>query len=321
MIFRIIFFLALIIVLSLGGTWLFQNDGVISADWLGYRIETSVAFLSIAFSSILFVSLLFVEIILWIKNTPSRIAHNITTQRNIKGLTMLNEGFVSLLDGDIKRAKDLAKVSARLLPKQPYTLLLAAETSKLMGQFDEAERYYNKMLENKSTEIVALKGLVTNAKNEGHLDKAINLARRAKELKPNNNWSDLALLELYKKVGKWDEAKAIIDETKKTSWFINILRKDKDENNIRERAVILLMLAKKLYNEGNVEESYKYTKQAFKILPNFLPVIITHTNNMLALGKKRQAAMIIEDAWSKSHMKNLQKCMLGFTRNLQKRSS
>jgi len=302
--FRFIAYLLLLAAIALAGTWMFQNNGDVAIDWMDYRIETSVAFAAIMLFTLLFVAVIVVEIMLWLKKAPRRISADIAVNRNIRGLSLLTEGFAALIDGDVKRAHELAKSSRRLLPAQPYTLLLSAETAKLRGDMDEARRHLQAMLKNKSTELLGLKGLVNSARMEGNLTQAITLAERARTLKPKSDWTAPVLLDLYKKTGDWEAARNTIESFRRKNYWRNLFGRgqpaEMHSKMLEEKALASLMLSRKLYADGNVHKSYKFAKEAYDLNPGFVPAAVNLCENLLALGKRGAAKNLVEEAWAEN---------------------
>jgi len=302
--FRFLGYLFLLIAISLSGTWLFENNGVIAIDWMDYRIETTIAFAGIMACLLLFIAVITIEVLLWLKKAPRRISSELAVNRNIKGLSLLAEGFAALVDGDSERARDLAKASRKLLPAQPFVLLLSAEAAKGSGDTEGADRYLHAMLKNKATELPALKGLVNSARLEGNLTQAISLAEKARSLKPKSDWTLPVLLDLYKKTGDWESARNVIDSHRGKNPFRKLFKRKLPEDFhariMREKALASLMLSRKIYNEGDVGLAYKYAKEAYDLEPGFIPAITNLCNVFLALGKRAAAKGLIEKAWEYS---------------------
>jgi len=302
--FRFIGYLLLLVAIALAGTWMFQNNGDVAIDWMDYRIETSVAFAAILLGTFLFAAVVVAEVMLWLKKAPRRISVDIAVNRNIRGLSLLTEGFAALIDGDVKRAHDLAKSSRRLLPSQPYTLLLSAETAKLRGDMDEARRHLQAMLKNKSTELLGLKGLVNSARMDGNLTQAITLAERARTLKPKSDWTAPVLLDLYKKTGDWEAARNTIENYRRKNYWRNFFRRgapaEMHSKMLEEKALASLMLSRKLYTDGNINKSYKYAKEAYDLNPGFVPAAVNLCENLLALGKRNATRDLVEEAWEEN---------------------
>ena len=297
---RFIVYLSIIAIICLAATWLFNNDGYIAMTWLGYRIEAGVAFTAISLSILMFIVISVTELTLWLKNAPGKISNDLAVHKNIKGLTSLSQGFAALIEGDMKKARDMAKTARRLIPEQPYTLLLAAEVSKELGDHDSAKKYLSDMLDHKKTEMLALRGLSGEAQNEGNFNKAIELINRARHISPKASWRSKSLIELYKKTQKWDEAKEIINLSLKQGFFQSLYSnegKKERQKLLREKGIIDIMRAKNSYSNGRVEEALSSAKEAYNILGNFTPAVTTLATCYLALGRRGRAARIIEAAW------------------------
>ncbi len=296
---RFIIYLSLLIIISIAGTWLFNNDGVLSIEWLGYKLETSVTFASFFTLASVFLTITAVEILLWIKRAPAQIGHEIMLKRRIKGYLSLTEGFAALMEGDLKKAKNLASTSHKLIPEQPYSHLISSEVAKLQGDIEESTRHLAEMLEDKKTEVLALKGLVNNTKTLGRMDMAIDFAKKAYQLKPKSDWTNAALLDLYKKTEKWNDAIEIYEKSFNKGWipFRNGKTSPKEIQNKQDYAIVLLLQSKKSYYEGNIPESYKLIKKSYSILPDMMPVLTHMANIYIAMKKPRSAIRIVEKAW------------------------
>lgn len=297
---RFIVYLTVIAIICLGATWLFNNDGVIVANWIGYRIEASVAFTTITIAVFMFIVIAVTELTMWFKNAPKKLSNDLMVNKQIKGLTALSNGFAALIENNTKEAIAFTKTARRLIPDQPYTLLLASEVAKTVGDHESAKKYYSEMLDNKETEMLALKGLSTEAVEEGNYNKAIELANRARELNPKANWSSTALVDLYKKTNKWEEASEIIGSGLKQKFlksFVSSDAKDERKKLLREKAIISLMQSKKAYSSGDVETATKHAKIAYEIISEFVPAALQLSSCYLAMGRRGKAASIIEKAW------------------------
>lgn len=290
---KLFIFLLTMTIAAIVAAWFVENDGSVSVEWLGYHIQTSVAFAILA-SVILFILLFSIlQILIYLKNIRKNYKKSRSNKKREKGLVALSKGFIAIAAGDSKQATKLSKQAVGYLGQAPVTRLLEAQSAQLEGNNAEAEIHYNAMLENKETEIIAIKGLLIQAEKNEDLKKAIFLAEKAIKIQPDSQWANPVLLRLYKITKKWEEAKSLLQK--------NASLKLIDEKQAkRESAIICIAQSHEQENLGNTDKALDFAKMAFKELPDFVPVAIVLSNLLLASGKKRKAIKILENIWKKS---------------------
>lgn len=286
---RLLIFLVLITCFSIATMWFIENDGSVVINWMGYRIQTSTAFVTLASVILLVFLSIIIQILLWIKNAPKRYRKARLEKKRSRGLTALTEGFAAVAAGDAKQAKKLTKKAANNLGSIPLTKLLSAQTAQLDGDRELAKAHYTAMLESKETEIIAIKGLLIEARQDGDLEKAIFLAEKAVRLRPDADWAVSILLDLYKRTRRYKEAEYILDFALKRKLV------SKDEYN-HVISVIYAAQSMEDYRHSNFAEALKLAEKAYKLQPNFNPIIINYTR-ILAEDNRKKAARIIEEAW------------------------
>lgn len=287
---RLILFLSSLALSSAIAMWFIENDGSITLEWMGYRIQTSVAFAALAIIVTIAVIVMVLQILIWIKQSPMRFWQNSREKKRDGGLTALTKGFAAIAAGDVKEARKLTRRAISSLGPIPITKLLSAQTAQLEGNLEMAKIHYTSMLEDKETELIAIKGLLIQAKNEGDVSKAMYLAEKALAIKPDAKWALTILLDIYKRTGKWIEAENIIGKVRKN----NVI----SENDVnRTLAIISYAKGKKAKINNEEDLALKYYREAYKLLPEFIPIVTTYAKALIANDDKRKAAKILEDAW------------------------
>jgi HemY protein len=287
---KLFIFLLAITLASIAAMWFIDNDGSITVEWLGYRIQTSVAFTILATIVILIILTTLLQIILWIKNFPRKCKKAITEHRREQGLTALTEGFAAIAAGDVKQAKRLTKQAAHHLGNIPLTKLLSAQTAQLEGNTDLAKVHYTAMLENKETEIIAIKGLLLQAKKEGDFNKAMFLAEKAVDIQPDAAWAISILLDLYKITGKWDNAEKTIKKAAKLGVISTYDSK-------RSLALIYRSRSNSMSKQGDIPGALSAARESYKLMPDFPPVATNYAKILLKNNNKRKAAGVLEKCW------------------------
>lgn len=284
-----IFFLALTL-LSIIAMWFVENDGSIIVEWMGYRIQTSVAFASLASIVFIVVTSMLLQFVLWLKNYPERLRKKHLEKKRDNGLTAITEGFAAIAAGDTKQAKTLTKKATNCLGPIPITKLLSAQTAQLDGDKELAKVHYTSMLENKETEIIAIKGLLIQAREEGDIAKAQFLAEKALNLKSDASWAISILLDIYKMSKNWEKAEELLELAIKKKL---VTKEAADKTS----SVISLARSKEMLEAGKNEEALSEIKTAYKMNPEFVPIITLYTQILLKSGEKRKAARILENSW------------------------
>lgn len=294
---KALFFLLFLTIFSLASLWFVENDGSIVIDWMGYRIQTSVAF-SILFLIITIVTCtLFLQIILWIKSGPGRFRKARKERRFSKGLIALTQGFAAIAAGDTAQARSLTKRATNNLDNMPIIKLLAAQTAQLEGNREMAKEHYSAMLEdknkNKETEIIAIKGLLLEARQDNDLGKALFLAEKAYKLKPDADWVILVLLDLYRRMNKWKEA----EEITKRAVKYKLISKEEAQ---RVSALTAFAIYEDNLKRGSSEDSEDLIKKAYKSASDVVPIIIAYAKMLSSKDKTRKEVKLLEGHWRKT---------------------
>ncbi len=290
---RTLFFLLFLAVFSLASLWFVENDGSVVVEWMGYRAQTSVMF-AILFVIITIITFtLLLQLIIWVRTAPKRYKKAMKDKRQSRGLTALSQGFAAIAAGDIKQARVLTQKASNNLDNMPLTKLLAAQTAQLEGNRELAKVHYNSMLGDKETEIIAIKGLLIEAKQENDLGKSLFLAEKALALRPDADWAILILFDLYRKMHHWQKAAEITH----TALKYNLITKEDSARNLG-----LIYLMQYLEQSKNLKhvKNEKLIENAYKLIPDFVPAIIAYANMLFRKEKTRKALKILESGWSKS---------------------
>lgn len=291
---KALFFLLFLTMFSVAALWFVKNDGSIVVEWMGYRLQTSVAF-AILFLIITIVSCtLFLQVILWLKATPARYRKARKEKRFSQGLIALAHGFAAIAAGDSAQARSLTKKATNNLDNMPLTKLLAAQTAQLEGNRDLAKEHYNAMLYDKDksreTEIIAIKGLLLEAKNDNDLGKALFLAEKAYKLKPDADWVILILLDLYKKTHKWKQAEEITKVALKNKFITK-------ENADRTFGLLAFLNYEEQLKSGKNSKTDELIKRAYKLAPDVVAVVVAYARMLGSKEKTGKEIRLLESHW------------------------
>ena len=296
--------LALAIVLLAAG-WFAVNPGNITIDWLGYRIEAPVGVLALGVALIVFLLTALLRFWVFMVTAPSRLAAWREARRRRHGYIALSRGMVAVAAGDAAAARISSRRAEALLAagETPLPLLLAAQAAQLEGDEKEARRYFTLMLERPETEFLGLRGLLSQAVRAGDMPRAVTLAKRAYELKPNTPWVLTALFDLLIRHGEWRAAEEIVERAEK--------RKVLPPPRAR-RDLAILAHAQSLQAErgGQAPDALRFARRGHRLAPELAPLAARLAVLLIHDGHKREAAKIIEQSWPLSPQPDLARLYL-----------
>ena len=288
---RIFLFLLFAAALAGAAVWLSdQPAGVVSLEWLGWRIETSaavLALLGLVGALALMVAWRLVRL-LW--TAPGRIAEARRRRRRAKGYKALTQGMVAVAAGDPDEARRQARKAEALLDEPPLTLLLSAQSAQLNGDERAAKRFFGQMLEREETAFLGLRGLLRQALDAGDKAEALRLAEQAQGRRPDTPWLQPALLELQAAAGQWHKAAESLARAQKR-------RAVAPEAARRQLAAILVERARAAEAAGDGAAASDHAWRAWKTDPGFAPAAALAVARLARDGRARKAARTARAAW------------------------
>jgi HemY protein len=287
---RALRFLVLLALVVGAVLWLTDSPGTISAEWRGYRIETSAALLVAVMALIAAASALIYRGWVILRHTPGNIAAAWRERRRRRGYEALTRGMVAVAAGDPSEAKKHSKRAEVLLNEPPLTMLLSAQAAQLGGDDKAAEGFFKAMSERPETEFLGLRGLLSQALARGDRDRALELARRAYRLRPSSEWVATTLFDLQAQSGLWLDASVTNDELGRRKLI------DRTTTD-RRKGVLAFEQARKARADGDPAAEFKLLRQAHDLAPDLVPAAARLAHLMASDGKERRAAGLIEKVW------------------------
>ena len=147
------------------------------------------------------------------------------------------------------------------------------------------------MLPDDRTRPVALQGLTRLKIEEGDLDTALALAKKALALKPDNERNLRTLFELQSRQEDWAGAR----ETLTASIHARLLPRDV---GTRRDAVLSLADARAALAAGNTARGNEAALQANRLAPTLIPAAALAAQAHIANGAKRKAVKTLTSAWA-----------------------
>lgn len=291
---RWIFFLAFLCVVTVGVVWFVQNPGDVTLEWRGWRLDTSIGVMIVAV--LLFAGLTAALYRFWrfLRGVPGGISSAMKDRRERKGYTALSSGMVAVAAGDAPEARRQARRAEALLSgSAPLTRLLSAQSAQLDGDEKAAEKFFTEMLDDPETKFLGLRGLLAQAVKAGDKGRALELAQAAYRMQPKSEWVAATLFELQSASSAWLSAAETNDGMAKQ----RLLEKPEAE---RRRAVIAFEMAKEAENSGDGAKALKQLKSAADLAPDLIPAVAALARRYVADGQHRKAAGLAEKVWAKT---------------------
>ena len=285
----ILFFIKLAVLVAVA-VWLANNPGRVAFDWLGYRIDTSVALLILGLAIIIVVAVLLYRIFRALAATPAKVSDGMKGRRERRGQQALTQGLVAVQLGDAEKARLHARRASELLPPQPVLQLLRAQAAQLSGREEEAREHFNEMLASEETRLLGLRGLTMLSLREGKEKEAREYLDRARALQPDAPWVLNNLFDLSERSGDLATAEAVLLESQRQG----VLPKPESQ---RKRAIIAYQRAEAALAQGDKEEAESKARAASRLEPELLAPILLQTQLLAERGRKRRAEKLLEEAW------------------------
>jgi HemY protein len=287
---RTVLAILLIALLVAIAVFLGEQPGSVTIEWQGREIYTDVGVLAGAVIVAALVAALLIRLALALIRGPSAFLRARRERRRREGYRALTQGMVAVAAGDPGEAARQARKADVLLAEPPLTLLLSAQAAQLNGDEQAAKRYFSAMLDRPETEFLGLRGLIMQALRGGDEPTALQLATRAKELRPRTPWVMSSLFELQARAGQWAAADATLAEAVKRTVLTQAASR-------HHRAVLNHTRSVEAERKGLPKDALRLAAQAYALDPGFAPAAVRYAGLLRGGGKDRHARKVIEGAW------------------------
>jgi HemY protein len=288
---RSIWFLLHIVVLAGAGVWLLQHPGTVGISFAGYDIEAHVA---VAFGAlvILFLILMaFYKIVGWVAAIPGWVKGAHSKKRRERGFKSLTLGLSAVAAGDAKQASYHAwRMRQFLGDEKGLPWLLEAQAARLRGDKPAADGFFEKLLKEKDTAFLGVRGLLQSAIENDDGEKALIMARQALSMHPDQAWIIETAFRLETRARAWGDALKTLKRADRAQIWDAQTRK-------RHRIAVLLQQAEEKSRAGFLVEAGRLMKEAYRLDPAYVPTALRLAAFYIAQGKRRGAVQVIERAW------------------------
>ncbi len=288
---RIFAFLAIVVALGVGFSWLAERPGDLLMTFGGYQYRVSLMV-----AAVILVALIAAIMISWwliksLWNSPHAISRHFRVRRRDRGYQALSTGMIAAGAGDSALARRKKQEAMKLISAdhEPLIHLLDAQASLLEGDHQGAREKFEAMLKDPELRLLGLRGLYLEAERLGETEAARHYAQQAVEQAPQLGWASNAALETMALSGDWNGAIALVDRQKAS-------RQVDREYGQRRKAVLLTAKALDLV-EADPTGARNAAVEANRLAPDLIPASIAAARAMFRLGDLRKGAKILETAW------------------------
>ena len=288
---RTLIWFVLAAVAMLGAVWLAERPGNLTAEWQGWRLDTSVGALLVTIVVLILLSIGGWLLYRWIVGAPGAMLEGWGESRRRRGYRELTQGLAAVAAGDGVEAQKHARKAEQLLSEPALTLLLSAQAAQLTGDRDGAQRAFNAMLEDEQMAFLGLRGLIGQALRDGDQSKALALAERAFKLRPQTPWVVHSLFDMQAQTGQWRVAQATLES--------GIRRKVVTQEKGRAlKALLEVERSREAEREGRTNDALALAREAFGLAPERIAATQRLAELQIKTGDKKKAMRTIERGWA-----------------------
>lgn len=285
---RLLPFIVLAMLMAAVIAWLADAPGLVSIDFPGYRIETPIFVAAALVMALLGAWIVVYRFWHWLRRGyPQRRA----MARRERGYRELTDGLAALMAGEGVRAGRHARKSQKLLGPVPMAQLISGQAAQLTGDYAGARKDFEALSEDKRTNVLGLRGLVSLSEHEGDDGRALEAAREALTLYPKARWAHQKLFELATRAGAWEDAEIALSAAEKLG--------DVEAGDLgRRRAAILLQRANKAEAVGAEVEALRLARKALAQDATLVPARVFAARMLGDAGKTRRAEKLLREGWA-----------------------
>jgi len=271
--------------------WIANRPGIIEFKWNEYDVQAHVGVTLLFLCFVLLAAILLYHILLSLFSLPSRMRNYMAAKRRAKGHRALTLGLTAVAAGDAKEAQLHTRRARRYLPEDKgLSHLLEGQVARLKGDDDGARQAFHRLLENKDTAFLGLRGLLVLAMESENREEARRLTRDALTLHPRQPWLLRMAYDLDIRESRWDAAQKLLSRMEKLEAM--------DAAHVQsDRAVLFLQQAEDADYRGQDGQALKFLQSAHKINPALIPASHRLAQYYLEHKNRSKAVSVLERSW------------------------
>ena len=294
---KILFFVALVAVLTYGAGLLMETTGGVRVTFAGTEytlgpLQSVIAALLLLVTVWLVLKLLSLAVafLRFLNGDETAVSRYFDRGREARGYKALADGMMALASGEGRLAMSKAAKAERYLRKPELTNLLTAQAAEMAGDTRKATETYKKLIINDSTRFIGVRGILKQKLAEGDRETARKLAEKAIALKPKHEETQDVLLKLQAQARDWAGARSTLGAKLKSGSL------PRDVYSRRE-AVLALSEAREVIEDDVSLEAREKAITANRLSPDLVPAAALAARSYVAKGKPRNATRILRKAW------------------------
>ena len=271
--------------------WIAERPGTVMIDWMQFKFTIHVGLFLIGVLLTVVLGIIIFTLIKATLDLPDILARRRRTTRRDKGFKALTIGLAAVAAGDAKNASYQAQ-RARHLLDQDHALsqLLEAQAARLEGREGDAASFFIELMKNKDASFLGVRGLLQSTLDTGDDAGALELAYRALKEQPKQAWILRLIYDLEIRLRHWGKAEKILRRMEKAG-AVSV----EDANS--DRVAMMLAQADEAGEKGEDGRAYRFLQKAYKRDRSFVPTIVRLGSVLLARGKHKRVASMVEEAW------------------------
>jgi HemY protein len=278
-------------VAMLAAVWLAEQPGLVTAEFRGWRLDTTVGALFVGIAVLVLLCIGGWLLYRWIVGAPGALLEGWGDSRRRRGYRALTQGLAAVAAGDGNEAQRQARKAEKLLAEPSLTLLLSAQAAQLADDRDGARRTFNAMLDNDQMAFLGLRGLIVQALRDGDQAQAQAYAERAFRLRPQTPWLVHALFDMQAQVGQWKAAQETLDVGQR----YKVVAADKARTL---KALLLVERSRAAERDGTAADALALAREAFGLAPERIAVTQRLAELQIKMGDSRRAMKTLERGWT-----------------------
>lgn len=286
---RLVLLLVALALIAFGAAWIADRPGEMVIAWQGWRLETTVPVALAALALFSGVLILLWRIFSFVLASPRLFARFSQRRRRERGWEAISRGLLAIGAGDAAAARRARDEAARLLPHEPLTHLLAAQSAQFDGERDVAVQSFRLMLEAPETRILALRGMQMEARRAGDLPAARTLAEEAANIAPALPWAVDAVIEARCADGDYGGARETLER--------QMAARGIDKAQYRRRRAVLLAAEALAIETSDPALAKERALEAVRLAPNLVPAAAVAGRLLGQAGEMKKAAKILAAAY------------------------
>jgi len=263
------------------------EPGVLTAEWLGWRLDTSAAAGAVLIGVVALLAVGFWRLVIWIGEAPQRAARLRADTRRRDSYTALARGYLALAGGDGEEARRMARRATDAAEDAPILSgLLSAQAAEISGEDATARAAYEALLSYPDAQGAARQGLARLSWRSGDRAGALEQARAGEIAGQGGGWAWRMQFDDRLEAGDWDGALALLGGPRAK----RALSADK-----AARARAALLTVKSL--DAGPEAATRDAVKAAGLSPEFAPAAVTAARLEASGGRPGRGEVLLLKAW------------------------